>query len=167
MWQIAHTPNHLCWSCIKFDDVTIRITDRKNVLYRLLDFKCINQNFSKHAEWITLRMFFVVAEVTLNIRSQSSITTSQRRLFSSTTRLKPQFRPSSLESFSPLSFCRLDSDPFCPSPLCSLVHPQTAYISLAHILRVLSKVHVKTASSAIHAAGVSSRPTQGSVNKGS
>src|SRR6218665_2550969 len=99
MWQIAHTPNHLCWSCIKFDDVTIRITDRKNVLYRLLDFKCINQNFFKHAEWITLRMFFVVAEVTLNIRSQSSITTSQRRLFSSTTRLKPQFRPSSLESF--------------------------------------------------------------------
>lgn len=74
MWQIVHTPNHLCWSRVKFDDVTVRITDRKNVLYRLLDFKCINQNFSKHAEWITLRMFFVVAEVTLNIRAQSSIT---------------------------------------------------------------------------------------------
>src|SRR6218665_2671129 len=81
MWQIAHTPNHLCWSCVKFDDVTIRITDRKNVLYRLLDFKYINQNCSKHAEWITLRMFFVVIEVTFNIRLQSSITTSQRGLF--------------------------------------------------------------------------------------
>src|SRR6218665_126394 len=124
MWQIAHTPNHLCWSCIKFDDVTIRITDRKNVLYRLLDFKCINQNFSKHAEWITLRMFFVVAEVTLNIRSQSSITTSQRRLFSSTTRLKPQFRPSSLESFSPLSFVVWTQTPFAQALFVPLYIPR-------------------------------------------
>src|SRR6218665_3410520 len=148
MWQIVHTPNHLCWSCVKFDDVTIRITDRKNVLYRLLDFKYINQICSKHAEWITLRMFFVATEVTLNIRSQCSITTSQRRLFLSTTRRN---RSSSIlcRILFPTVLCRLGSDSFRTSPPCSLVHPQTAYISLAHILRVMSKVHVKTASSAI------------------
>src|SRR6218665_2116143 len=95
-------------------------------------------------------MFFVVIEVTLNIRSQSSITTSQRRLFLYTTRrnrslsiLSRIFSPTvPFVVWAQTLFAQALNDEHNPLCLFPFAYPD-AYISFAPILHVMSKVQRK------------------------